>query len=93
MDLVGPTLQSLKKLLENVPSSPHEKEKFERIVHGILSACLVNIDAMRLVRPALISSSVNLITLSEVAKVPPVAKRSRATFSRPSSYSPFYLRQ
>ena len=50
VDLVGPTLQSLKKLLENVPKSPDEKAKFERVVHGIISACLVNIDAMRFVR-------------------------------------------
>ena len=50
VDLVGPTLQSLKKLLENVPKSPDEKAKFERVVHGIISACLVNIDAMRFVK-------------------------------------------
>jgi HEAT repeat-containing protein 5 len=49
VDLVGPTLQSLKKLLENVPEAAADRAKFERIVHGILSACLVNIDAMRLV--------------------------------------------
>ncbi|KAI0688492.1 clathrin-coated vesicle protein [Cytidiella melzeri] len=47
VDLVGPTLQSLKKLLDSAPSSSSEKVKFEKIVHGILSACLVNIDAMR----------------------------------------------
>ncbi|EKM52639.1 uncharacterized protein PHACADRAFT_186750 [Phanerochaete carnosa HHB-10118-sp] len=47
MDLVGPTLQSLKKLLEKVPEDDHERVKYERVVHGLLSACLLNIDAMR----------------------------------------------
>ena len=47
LDLVGPTLQSLKKLLEKVPEGQSEKLKFERMVHGIASACLVNIDSMR----------------------------------------------
>lgn len=46
-DLVGPTLQSLKKLLENVPEDSADRLKYEKVVHAILSACLVNIDAMR----------------------------------------------
>lgn len=48
-DLVGPTLQSLKKLLEKVPEDAAERLKYEKVVHGLLSACLVNIDAMRFV--------------------------------------------
>lgn len=47
VDLVGPTLQSLKKLLDKVPEAQSEKVKYERMVHGILSACLVNVDDMR----------------------------------------------
>ncbi|THG96188.1 hypothetical protein EW026_g5595, partial [Hermanssonia centrifuga] len=47
VDLVGPSLKSLKKLLETLPESPGDQVKFEKMVHGILSACLVNIDAMR----------------------------------------------
>lgn len=47
LDLVGPTLQSLKKLLEKVPEDDHERLKYERVIHGLLSACLLNIDAMR----------------------------------------------
>lgn len=49
IDFVGPTLQSLKRLLDNIPESPAEHAKFDRMVHGILSACLVNIDEMRFV--------------------------------------------
>ena len=49
-DLVGPNLQSLKKLLEKVPEDIAERIKYEKVVHGLLSACLVNIDAMRFVR-------------------------------------------
>ncbi|KAH9948465.1 ARM repeat-containing protein [Amylocystis lapponica] len=45
-DLVGPTLQSLKALLER-PPSPADSEKYERVVHGLLSACLLNVDEMR----------------------------------------------
>jgi len=44
-DLVGPTLQSLKMLLDNPPS--RKDSQFERVIHGLLSACLLNIDEMR----------------------------------------------
>lgn len=47
VDLVGPTLQSLKSLLEKVPEDDLERLKYEKVVHGLLSACLVNVDAMR----------------------------------------------
>ncbi|PCH43056.1 ARM repeat-containing protein [Wolfiporia cocos MD-104 SS10] len=46
-DLVGPTLQSLKALLERPPKDPDTALKFDKVVHGLLSACLVNIDEMR----------------------------------------------
>lgn len=46
---MGPTLQSLKKLLEKVPEDVAERLKYEKVVHGLLSASLVNIDAMRFV--------------------------------------------
>jgi len=44
-DLVGPTLQSLKRLLEYTNSS--STEKYDQVFHGMLSACLNNIDKMR----------------------------------------------
>ncbi|CCM02125.1 uncharacterized protein FIBRA_04202 [Fibroporia radiculosa] len=45
-DLIGPTLQSLKTILDK-PSDATGAEKYERVVHGLLSSCLVNIDEMR----------------------------------------------
>ncbi|TFK60204.1 clathrin-coated vesicle protein [Pluteus cervinus] len=47
IDLVGPTLPSLKNLL-SMPFSParDSREHYERLVHGLLSACLTNIDQM-----------------------------------------------
>ena len=46
-DLVGPTLQSLKKLLQDEPTTVAGKARYEKVVHAILSACMLNIDAMR----------------------------------------------
>lgn len=46
VDLVGPTLPALKSLL--TPGPNYEvTEFFQRIVHGLLSSCLLNIDEMR----------------------------------------------
>lgn len=47
LDLVGPTLQALKGLLDRPANLPDPDNKFGRIVHGLLSACLLNVDAMR----------------------------------------------
>ena len=49
IDLVGPTLQSLKAQLDPPPSdaAPEDKSKYSRLVHGLFSSCLVNIDEMR----------------------------------------------
>ena len=47
LDLVGPTLQALKALLDRPANLPDPDNKFGRIVHGLLSTCLVNIDEMR----------------------------------------------
>jgi hypothetical protein len=45
-DFVGPTLPVLKSLL--TPGSTHKvTEFFQRVVHGLLSSCLLNIDEMR----------------------------------------------
>ncbi len=49
LDLVGPTLQALKSLLDRPADLPDPDSKYARLVHGLLSACLVNIDEMRLV--------------------------------------------
>ena len=46
IDLVGPTLPALKSLL--TPGPNYEvTEFFQRVVHGLLSSCLLNIDEMR----------------------------------------------
>lgn len=48
MDLVGPTLPSLKMLLDlPVHGKPEAKEKFGKTVNALASACLLNIDEMR----------------------------------------------
>lgn len=47
IDLVGPTLQSLKILLEKPGDLISTDDKYENVIHGLLSACLVNVDEMR----------------------------------------------
>ncbi|KAH7108306.1 ARM repeat-containing protein [Auriculariales sp. MPI-PUGE-AT-0066] len=48
-DLVGPTLHSLKLILEVVPDAAvvEENSPYSRAVHGLLSACLLNLEEMR----------------------------------------------
>jgi len=46
IDLVSPTLPALKALL-NLPSG--DKDRYSGLVHALLSATLLNIDAMRYV--------------------------------------------
>jgi hypothetical protein len=46
IDFVGPTLPVLKSLLTPEPTYK-VTEFFQRVVHGLLSSCLLNIDEMR----------------------------------------------
>ncbi|KAJ6450153.1 clathrin-coated vesicle protein [Mycena sanguinolenta] len=46
IDLVGPTLPALKSLLDFPTSSPDAADRYSRLVHGLISACLLNIDEM-----------------------------------------------
>ncbi|KAL0960465.1 hypothetical protein HGRIS_005508 [Hohenbuehelia grisea] len=48
IDLVGPTLPCLKALLD-LPThcKPEARDRFSKTVHGLASACLLNIDEMR----------------------------------------------
>lgn len=46
VDFAGPTLPSLKLLLDRQPGLKDPNEKYAKLVHGILSACLLNIDEM-----------------------------------------------
>lgn len=56
VDLAGPSLPALKSMLDK-DDPPHgvADEKYGRLVHGLLSACLQNIDDMR---------SISLLTLA-----------------------------
>ena len=47
LDFVGPTLPALKALLDRPTNLPDPDNKYGRLIHGLLSACLVNIDEMR----------------------------------------------
>jgi HEAT repeat-containing protein 5 len=46
IDVVSPTLQSLKALLD-VKSMSNTDDKYDRVAHAILSSCLGSIDQMR----------------------------------------------
>lgn len=49
VDITGPTLPALKSLLEVPKEFKDPSDGYAKLVHGILSACLVNIDHMRCV--------------------------------------------
>jgi hypothetical protein len=46
IDLAGPTLPALKSLLDLPPVSPAATDRYSRLVHGLISACLLNVDEM-----------------------------------------------
>lgn len=48
IDLVGPTLPCLKALLDLPTLTARDsRDRYSRLVHGLISACLLNIDGMR----------------------------------------------
>ncbi|KAJ3852125.1 clathrin-coated vesicle protein [Lentinula lateritia] len=48
IDLAGPTFPSLKVLLDlPLASNSDAQHRYQRLIHGLLSACLLNIDEMR----------------------------------------------
>jgi hypothetical protein len=48
VDLITPTLPAFRSLLA-VSCHPEAHERYEKLVHGLLSACLLNVDEMRFV--------------------------------------------
>lgn len=48
IDFVGPTLPALKTLLDlPVSTGPDDKDRYSRLIHALLSTCLLNIDSVR----------------------------------------------
>ena len=86
LDLVGPTLQALKGILERPANYSDPENKYGRVVHGLLSSCLVNIDEMRSVLADVWDDRcANDLIVGD--KGPCVTRRSRATFLLRYSYS------
>lgn len=79
IDFVGPTLPALKSLL--TPGSDQKvTEFFQRVVHGLLSSCVLNIDEMRLVHVMLRSFHPILTPRSEGEKAQSRTTKSRVIF-------------
>jgi len=50
IDLAGPTFPALKTLLDlPISSGPDSVERYQKLIHGLLSSCLLHIDEMRYV--------------------------------------------
>lgn len=48
VDLVGPSLSALKVILDfPADLKPEASEKASRLIHGLFSACLQNVDEMK----------------------------------------------
>lgn len=46
IDLITPTLPAFKSLV-SVDSHPRVRDRYDSLIHGILSSCLLNVDEMR----------------------------------------------
>ncbi|KAI0303661.1 armadillo-type protein [Multifurca ochricompacta] len=84
IDLVGPTLPALKSLL--TPRAAHKiTEFFQRVVHGLLSSCLLNIDEMRGREGSITANKVKNNFLAAVlilTVIPPSVKVGQGVISR-----------
>lgn len=84
IDLVGPTLPALKLLL--TPGPKYEvTEFFQRVVHGLLSSCLLNIDEMRGREGSVTTNKVKNNFLAAVlilTVIPPSVKVGQGVISR-----------
>jgi len=83
-DFVGPTLPVLKSLL--TPGSTHKvTEFFQRVVHGLLSSCLLNIDEMRGREGSISTNKIKNNFLAAVlilTVIPPSVKVGQGVISR-----------
>ena len=57
IDLITPTLPAFKSLV-SVDSHSRVRDRYDSLIHGILSSCLLNVDEMRLVLLHLLSAYV-----------------------------------
>lgn len=84
IDFVGPTLPALKSLL--TPGPNYEvTEFFQRVVHGLLSSCLLNIDEMRGREGTVTTNKVKNNFLAAVlilTVIPPSVKVGQGVISR-----------
>jgi hypothetical protein len=84
VDVVGPTLPVLKSLL--TPGSTYKvTEFFQRVVHGLLSSCLLNIDEMRGREGSISTNKVKNNFLAAVlilTVIPPSVKVGQGVISR-----------
>lgn len=84
IDLVGPTLPALKSLLTPGPNY-EATEFFQRVVHGLLSSCLLNIDEMRGREGSVTTNKVKNNFLAAVlilTVIPPSVKVGQGVISR-----------
>ncbi|KAI9509814.1 clathrin-coated vesicle protein [Russula earlei] len=83
VDFVGPTLSVLKSLL--TPGPDKVTEFFQRVVHGLLSSCLLNIDEMRGREGSISTNKVKNNFLAAVlilTVIPPSVKVGQGVISR-----------
>ncbi|KAK0495924.1 clathrin-coated vesicle protein [Armillaria luteobubalina] len=82
IDLVGPTLPCLKALLDLPTSAARDsKDRYGRLVHGLISACLLNVDGMRGRQGFISTKKVKNNLLAAVlilTVIPPTVKVGRA---------------
>jgi len=84
IDFVGPTLPVLKSLLTPEPAYK-VTEFFQRVVHGLLSSCLLNIDEMRGREGIITTNKVKNNFLASVlilTVIPPSVKVGQGVISR-----------
>ncbi|GAB1525330.1 hypothetical protein RhiTH_008488 [Rhizoctonia solani] len=81
IDLVGPTLQSLRGMLLSDSKDVQKEPAYSKVVHGLLSACLQNVDDMsgRMGKASVLKTKNNLLAAVLILTVTPAeVKLSRA---------------